>query len=132
MHLGQKIDTILVWLLCTVLFALLPLLLERIKGATSSWQDFWGNGQVLLITAAIGSESLGEVILNLNTEAGIPASMMAANIIFIFTAAILYPDFSSPWERKKLIIRSDFISIALLSLSLVLSASSKMLLLSVK
>jgi hypothetical protein len=130
MPLGQKIDTIIVWLLCTVLFALLPLLAERIKGKTSSWQDFWGDGQILLITAAIGSESLGEIILSLNKNANFPASMMAANIIFIFMAAICYPDFSDAYGRKRFIIRTDFFSISLLCFSLVLSISSKMFLLS--
>ncbi|PSN16757.1 hypothetical protein C7293_01430 [filamentous cyanobacterium CCT1] len=118
-------DAIAVWLLLTVFFSLLPLLVDRIKGRTNSWKDFWSDGQVLLVVAALGAESLGDAMLNLRKVDSLPISMVAANFVIVVVAAMFYSDSCDEQRRNMFIYPAGSLSLTLLTLSLILSVLAK-------
>lgn len=119
------IDALTGWLFFTVFFALLPLVFDRLRGATLSWADFWGDGQVLLISAALSSESLGEAVLSIQQATQFPTILVAVNFIVVACSTLAYSDCSDIERRAQFIIPTHVMSLCLFIAALMMSIFSK-------
>lgn len=122
-------DSLIGWLFFTVVFALLPLVFDRLRGQTSSWEDFWGDGQVLLISAALSSESLGEAVLGIKSAANIPTILLAVNFTVVTCSALAYSECCDIEARERFLIPTNVMSLCLFAFALLMSVFSKVIIL---
>ncbi len=123
------VDSFVGWLFFTVVFALLPLVFDRLRGATPSWEDFWGDGQVLLISAALSSESLGEAVLGMKSAANIPVILLAVNFTVVTCSSLAYSECCDLEKREKFLIPTNVLSLFLFGAALLMSIFSKIIVL---
>jgi hypothetical protein len=121
------IDSITAWLFFTVVFALLPLVADRLRGNTATWEDFWGDGQVLLISAALGAESLGESVLAIKSVQNFPVILLAANFVVVACSTLTYSDCCDRQRRDNFLIPTDAMSLVLFLSALTMSIISKVI-----
>lgn len=120
-------EKFIVWIFFTVIVSIIPLILDRIGGNTKTWNDFWSNGQLLLIGIALGAEANGTFLSAGLKYTSPELTVLGSNFIIVMTSCFFFDKCNDIQKRQQLIIPANFVCPLLFTLSLILSFMCKYL-----
>ncbi len=117
--------SLITWIFFTLFLSLLPLVLNRVLNKNNSWDDFWSDGQILLIGIIIGTEGFAQ-IFSIGIDGNSYRSFVAGGcFVSIISSCIMYPSCFDKSQHQKLKWSPETISIILFGLCLVTSIACK-------
>lgn len=115
------------WIFFTLSIAVLPLVFNRVLNKSLLWEDFWSDGQVLLVGITIGAGAIGEIMSKGIDGSNARSIIVGMTFLSVVSSCLIYPSCFNEEQREQLLFPPSITSCILFSLSLVSSICCKLI-----
>lgn len=122
-----------VWVIFSVMIALLPLMFEAIvetlliKESGMEWSRILARGELLIVSVAIGSDAIGRMIVNQKTSDILSIGAAGACFVLVMLSSLLFAYVSRVSTETLIIDNVSIVSLLVYLMTMMASGSSVLL-----